>query len=165
MATPYLSEIRIMSFGFAPKGWAVCNGQILPASQNAALFQLLGATYGGNGTTTFALPNLQARIPVHMGSGFAVGQSGGEQEHTLTSAELPLHAHAAGGTTAAANSPIPASNYLGAAANFYGPLANPTALSPATITAYGNGQPHNNMQPYLVLNFCIALQGIFPSPN
>jgi len=165
MGTPYLSEIKIMSFGFAPKGWAACNGQLLPISQNQALFSLLGTTYGGNGTTNFALPNLQARLPVHMGTGFTLGQQGGEQAHTLSVNELPAHSHPANGTAVAGNSPIAVDNYLGGAANFYAPLGNTTPLSPGTLTAFGNSQPHNNMQPYLVLNFCIALQGIFPSQN
>jgi microcystin-dependent protein len=170
MATPFLSEIRIFSFTFAPKGWAMCNGQIMAINQNAALFSLLGTTYGGNGTTTFALPNLQGRMPIHEGTGyggmgFALGQVGGEQTHTLSLSEMPQHTH-----SAAAN-PGPA-NAGGAPGNFwangnqpaYASSTNAT-LSPATVNNIGGNQPHNNMAPYLVLNFCIALTGIFPSQN
>jgi microcystin-dependent protein len=162
MSTPYLSEIRIMSFGFAPRGWTPCNGQLLPINQNQALFSLLGTTYGGNGTTNFALPNLQARVPVHMGTGFSLGQLGGEQSHTLMLSELPGHGHTAFGSANAANAPIAAGNYLGGV-TLYAPLTNGTTLAPSTVTAYGSSQSHSNMQPYLVLNFCIALQGIYPT--
>jgi microcystin-dependent protein len=165
VSTPYLSEIKIMSFPFAPKGWAQCNGQLLPINQNQALFSLLGTMYGGDGRTTFALPNLQGRVPIHMGSGFPQGSLGGEQAHTLTLGEAPLHVHAAYGTSSDGDSPIPAGNFLGAADNMYAPLSNPVALTPATVTNAGGSQAHENMQPYLVLNFCIALQGIFPSQN
>jgi microcystin-dependent protein len=165
VATPYLSEIRMMSFNFAPKGWALCNGQLLPINQNQALFSLLGTTYGGDGRTTFGLPNLQGRVPVHRGTGFVQGQSGGEQTHTLVVGEEPVHTHTAVGTLTAGDAPIPTGNYLGAANNMYAPLANPTTLHPSTIGNAGAGQPHENMQPYLVLSFCIALQGVFPSPN
>ncbi len=165
MGTPYLSEIKIMSFGFAPKGWAQCNGQLLPINQNQGLFSLLGTTYGGDGRVNFGLPNLQGRTANHMGSGFTLGQLGGEQAHTLSISELPTHVHTAVGTTTAGNSPIPTSNYLGKADNMYGPPANLTSLQPGTIGVVGGSQPHNNMQPYLVLNFCIALQGIFPTQN
>jgi microcystin-dependent protein len=165
VGTPYLSEIRIMSFGFAPKGWAQCNGQLLPINQNQALFSLLGTYYGGDGRTTFALPNLQGRTPIHIGGGYQIGQAGGEQSHTLAQGEVPMHSHAAMGTVTAGDSPIPSGNYLGAADNAYGPLVNPTAIQPATVTSDGGSQAHQNMQPFLVLNFCIALQGIFPSQN
>jgi microcystin-dependent protein len=165
VTTPYLSEIRILAFNFAPKGWALCNGQLLSISQNAALFSLLGTTYGGNGVTNFALPNLQANIPLHFGQGFTLGQSGGEQAHTLTTGEMPTHSHSAVGTTAVATAPVPGGNFLGNSANLYTPLANPTTLTPATVGNAGGSQPHNNQQPYLVLNFCIALVGIYPSRN
>jgi microcystin-dependent protein len=161
----FLSEIRIMSFGFAPKGWAQCNGQLLPISQNQALFALLGTTYGGNGTTNFALPNLQARIPIHQGSNHLLGEAGGEQAHNLSVGETPVHAHTAYGTTSDGDSPIPAGNFLAAADNFYAPLAHTTALQATTISLTGGSQAHDNMQPYLVLNFCIALVGIFPTQN
>jgi microcystin-dependent protein len=165
VATPYLSEIRIMTFNFAPKGWALCNGQLLPINQNQALFSLLGTTYGGDGVTTFGLPNLQGSVPVHRGAGFVPGQRGGEQTHTLVIGEDPVHTHTALGTVTAGDSPIPTGNYLGAANNMYAPLANATTLHPSTIGSAGGSQAHDNMQPYLVLSFCIALQGVFPSPN
>jgi microcystin-dependent protein len=165
VATPYLSEIRIMAFGFAPKGWALCNGQLLPINQNQALFSLLGTTYGGDGRTTFGLPNFQGRVPVHRGNGFVQGQSGGEQAHTLVVGEEPVHTHTAVGTVTGGDAPIPTGNYLGGADNMYAPLANPTTLHPSTIGNAGASQPHENMQPYLVLSFCIALQGVFPSQN
>jgi microcystin-dependent protein len=165
MSVPFISEIRIMSFGFPPRGWAQCNGQLLPINQYQALFSLLGTTYGGDGRTTFGLPNLQARTAIHVGGGQGLGQSGGEPGHLLTIAETPgQHAHAAAASTTAGDSPIPAGNYLGAADNLYGPLADTTPLPAATVANAG-GQPHNNMQPYLVLNFCIALQGAYPSRN
>jgi len=165
LAEPFLSEIRIFSFNFAPKGWALCNGQAMPINQNQALFSLLGTTYGGNGQTTFALPDLQTRMPIHMGNGQTLGERGGEQAHTLTQTEMPLHTHAAVGTSSNADSPLPSGNLLGAANNMYGPATNLTSLEPTTIAPQGGGQPHDNMQPYLALNFCIALQGIFPSRN
>jgi microcystin-dependent protein len=165
VATPYLSEIRIMSFVFPPKGWALCNGQTLSISQNQALFSLLGNMYGGDGSRTFALPNLQGRVPVHRAPGFTQGQLGGEQAHTLTVGEEPVHTHAAMGTSTAGDAPIPAGNYLGAANNMYAPLANTTPISPTTIMNAGGSQPHQNMQPYTVLSFCIALQGVYPTPN
>ena len=165
MGTPYLSEIRIMSFGFAPKGWAQCNGQLLPINQNQALFALLGTTYGGDGRVNFALPNLQARTPVHTGSGFVLGQPGGEQAHTLNVVETPTHVHTAVAVNTAGDSPIPTSNYLGSADNLYSGAADLTPIQPATIGPVGGSQAHENMQPYLVLNFCIALQGIFPTQN
>src|SRR4051812_33181774 len=159
MSTPFMSEIRIMSFNFAPQGWALCNGQLLAISQNQALFSLLGTMYGGNGQTNFALPNMQGRIPVHFGQGFSVGQTGGEEHHTIGVAEMPAHRHIAQGTTSNADSPIPTGNLLGAANNMYGSpnAGNLTALEPSSITSAGGSQPHENMQPYLVLNYCIAL--------
>lgn len=165
MAEPFISEIRIMSFGFAPKGWALCNGQFLPINQNQALFSLLGTTYGGNGQTTFALPNLQGRVPIHFGSGHSLGELGGQQAHTLTIPELPTHMHQAQASPANGNTPIPTNGVLAAVNNLYGSATNLTALSPATITNAGGSQAHLNMQPFLALNFCIALQGIFPSQS
>jgi microcystin-dependent protein len=160
-----MSEIRIMAFGFAPRGWAQCAGQLLPVNQNQALFSLLGTTFGGDGRTTFGLPNLLGSTAIHRGNGFQLGQRGGEQAHVLVPGETPPHTHSAYATPVAGNSPIPADNYLGGADNFYGPLNNTTSMSPSTIANSGGGQPHNNLQPYLVLNFCIALQGAFPSQN
>lgn len=166
MSVPFLSEIKIVSWNFPPKGWAFCNGQLLLINQNQALFSLLGTTYGGDGRTTFGMPNLQGRTAVHFGNGFTVGQMGGEQSHVLNATEMPTHTHAVYGTTSDADSDAPAGNYLGAAQNMYGPATSLTAINPSTVsTAAGSGQPHNNLQPYLVLNFIIALQGIFPSQN
>jgi microcystin-dependent protein len=165
MGTPFLSEIKIMSFGFPPKGWALCNGQLLPINQNQALFSLLGTTYGGDGRINFGLPNLQGRTPTHFGGGMTLGQLGGEQNHTLTISELTTHIHVAYASPQNANVPAPANAVLGAAAGAYAPAQNLTSLVPATLAQTGGSQPHNNMQPYLTLNFCIALQGIFPSQN
>jgi microcystin-dependent protein len=162
VSDPFLGEIRIVSWSFAPRGWAFCNGQLLPVSQNAPLFTLLGKTYGGDGQTTFSLPNLQGLTPIHMGNGFTIGQQGGEQAHTLTIDEAATHTHSAAGSSTSGDSPVPAGNYLGGADNFYAPLQNATTLPSATIASTGGSQPHNNMQPYLVLSFVIALQGIFP---
>lgn len=165
MAEPFLSEIRIMSFPFAPKGWALCNGQLLPINQNQALFSLLGTTFGGDGRVNFALPNLQGRAPIHVGSGHTLGERGGEPAHTLSIAELPQHVHLAMGSPENANTPVPTNNLLGAALNAYAPAANPLALNSSSVTNAGGSQAHLNMQPFLALNFSIALQGIFPSPN
>jgi microcystin-dependent protein len=165
VALPYISEIRIMSFGFAPRGWAQCNGQLVPISQNVPLFSLIGTTYGGDGVNTFGLPNLQGRTPVSFAAGYNLGSIGGEQSHVLTVGEEPTHTHTALGTSTGGDSPVPAGNYLGAADSTYGPLVNATPLQAATIANAGGSQPHNNMQPYLVLNFCIALVGVFPTQN
>jgi microcystin-dependent protein len=165
MGVPYMSEIRIMSFGFAPKGWAQCDGQLLPINQNQALFALLGTQFGGNGQTNFALPDFRGRTPIHVGAGFIIGQRGGEPSHTLSMAEMTAHMHVAQGTTTNADVSAPTGNFLGAANNEYAPAANLTPLHSSSITNAGGGQPHENMQPYLTLNFCIALQGVFPSRN
>jgi microcystin-dependent protein len=165
VAEPFLSEIRIMSFNFPPKGWALCNGQFLPINQNQALFSLLGTTYGGNGQTTFALPDLRSRVPIHFGAGFTLGQAGGEQAHTLTMAELPTHTHAARATSDDANASLPGGNILATAANAYAAAAALTTVQPGTVTNVGGSQAHTNLQPFLGLTFCIALQGIFPSQN
>ena len=167
MAEPFLSEIRIMSFGFPPKGWALCNGQLLPINQNQALFSLLGTTYGGDGRVNFGLPNLQGRTPIHMGSGHTLGERGGEQGHTLSISEIPTHVHSAMATSANGSVIIPTGNLLagGTPQRYHAPDANLTALNSATLANVGGSQAHLNMQPFLVLNFCIALQGIFPSQN
>ncbi len=168
MAEPFLSEIRLMSFNFAPRGWALCNGQLLPINQNQALFSLNGTTWGGNGQTNFALPNLQGRVPIHFGAGFTLGQAGGAETHTLSQVELPQHTHQVVASTSPASLPSPVGNLLAQTpSNLYG---NGTAgvnatLNPANISSSGGSQPHSNMQPFLAINFCIALQGIFPSPN
>jgi microcystin-dependent protein len=162
MAEPFLSEIRIMSFGFPPKGWATCDGQLLPINQNQALFSLLGTTYGGDGRVNFGLPNLQGRTPIHMGSSHTLGERGGEQGHTLSISEIPTHTHTAlASPTAATKATIPG-NVL-ASSPVYGPPSNLTSLLPNTLANVGGSQAHLNMQPFLVLNFSIALQGIFPS--
>ncbi len=168
MAEPFLSEIRLMSFAFPPKGWALCNGQLLPINQNQALFSLLGTTFGGDGRVNFALPNLQGRVPIHVGSGHTLGERGGEQAHTLSVAELPTHTHAANATTATATTNIPTPSLVLAqstASNLYRASSNLVALDPNVILNIGGSQAHLNMQPFLTLSFCIALQGIFPSPN
>jgi microcystin-dependent protein len=165
MAEPFLSEIRIMSFNFAPKGWALCNGQLLPINQNQALFSLLGTTFGGDGRVNFALPDQRARVPIHVGSGHTLGEKGGEQAHTLSISELPTHTHTLNANSGNATTPLTGGNLLAAGNNLYAPASNMTALSPTMVPNVGGSQPHLNMQPYLVLNFCIALQGIFPSPN
>lgn len=166
MSEPFLSEIKIFSFNFPPKGWALCNGQLLPVNQNQALFALLGTTYGGNGQTTFALPNLQGRVPIHTGNGHNLGTTGGSRSVTVSLQQLPTHAHALNATNADQNrTALPTGNFLGPVNNLY---AAPNSLGPlnaASVTSLGGSQPHNNMMPYLTLNFCIALQGIFPSRN
>ena len=163
MAEPFLSEIRIMSFGFPPQGWALCNGQLLPINQNQALFSLLGTTYGGDGRVNFGLPNLQGRVPIHMGSGHTLGEVGGEQAHTLSIAELPTHVHTARASSTNANGLVAAANVLAASNNLYAAPNNLTAILPNTLGNVGGSQAHLNMEPFLTLSFCIALQGIFPS--
>ena len=168
MSEPFLGELRMMSFTFPPKGWALANGQLLPINQNQALFSLFGTTYGGDGRVNFALPNLQGRVPIHMGSGFAQGQVGGETAHTLTMGEMTAHDHVYNASSAAATTNTPTSS-LGLATSagsfLYGPPANLVAMNAQAITFVGGSQPHNNMQPYLTISFCVALQGIFPSQN
>ena len=166
MAEPFLSEIRLMSFVFAPKGWALCNGQLLPINQNQALFSLLGTTFGGNGQTTFALPDLRGRVPVHVGGGYILGTRAGAAAHTLTLNEMPQHTHSVNVNANAGATANPGNAVLSKApANVYGPPQNLGAMNAASVLQTGGSQAHNNMQPYLTLNFCIALQGIFPSPN
>lgn len=166
MAEPFLSEIRIMSFVFAPRGWALCNGQLLPINQNQALFSLLGTTFGGDGRVNFALPDLRGRTPIHVGSGHTLGERGGEQAHTLNIAEIPTHTHQGSFTTSAANAAPGNTVVPGATLNpAYGPVQSLVAMNPASLTTIGGSQAHLNMQPFLTLSFCIALQGIFPSPT
>lgn len=165
MAEPFLSEIRIMSFNFAPRGWALCNGQLLPINQNQGLFSLLGTTFGGDGRVNFALPNLQGRAPIHVGGGHTLGERGGEQAHTLSIAEIPTHTHVLLGSPSNANVAPAVGNVLATANNVYSIPSNLTALGPSSIASVGGSQAHLNMQPFLTLNFSIALQGIFPSPT
>lgn len=165
MAEPFLSEIRIVSFGFAPRGWAMCNGQLLPINQNQALFSLLGTTFGGDGRVNFALPDVRGRVPIHVGQGHTLGERGGEQAHTLSISEVPTHVHVAMASPTTANTPVSTANVLGSALNTYRPADALTALNPGSLANTGGSQAHLNMQPFLTLTFCIALQGIFPSPN
>ena len=171
MSEPYLSEIRIFSFGFAPKGWAFCNGQTLAISQNAALFSLIGTFYGGNGTTTFQLPNLQGCVPLHMGAtlggnSYTIGQQAGESNVTLNTTQLASHTHTVNANSGAdADTPNAGVVPGGGGVNAYGPSAGGATMNNAIVGQTGGNQPHSNLQPYLVLNFCIALQGIFPSRN
>jgi microcystin-dependent protein len=164
MGTPYLSEIKIMSFPFAPQGWAQCNGQLLPINQNQALFSLLGTTYGGNGVQNFALPDLRGRTPIHFGT-HTLGEKGGEEAHTLVIGEMPAHPHIAQGSNNNGDNVIPTDNVFGGIAGLYGQPSNLTNIQPTDVTNTGGSQAHQNMQPFLTLNFCIALQGIFPSRN
>jgi microcystin-dependent protein len=163
MAEPFLAEIRMMSFGFPPKGWALSDGQLLPINQNQALFSLLGTVYGGDGRVNFGLPNLQGRTPMHMGNGHVLGELGGEQGHTLSISEIPTHTHTANASNQNANAQPPTGGALGLVANLYNAAASLTSLLPSTLGSVGGSQAHLNMQPFLVISFCIALQGIFPS--
>jgi microcystin-dependent protein len=171
MAEPFLSEIRIMSFVFAPKGWALCNGQLLPINQNQALFSLLGTTFGGDGRVNFALPDLRSRVPIHVGGAHTLGERGGEAAHTLSIAELPTHTHVMNASAQVGNSVNPRSVSAGHVfaqdpGNAYSPSQeSPTAVHAQSVGSIGGSQAHLNLQPFLTLNFCIALQGIFPSPN
>src|SRR3977135_24294 len=165
MSEQFLSEIRMMSFVFPPKGWALCNGQTLPINQNQALFSLLGTTYGGNGQTTFALPDLQGRTPNHVGQGHVLGERGGEQAHTLSQAEMPAHIHMAQASPTDGSLVIATGNYLAPVNQLYGAPAHLTTLVSGEIGNTGGSQAHLNMQPFLTVSFCIALVGIFPSRN
>ncbi len=173
MSEPFVAEIRIFGFNFAPRGWAFCNGQLLPISQNTALFSLLGTTYGGDGKTTFALPNLQGSAPLQQGQGqglsqYFLGEIGGESSVTLLESEIPAHSHAVNASSASGTSNDPTGNVWAAPTvarqgiDVYG-STNGAAMSPQALSPSGGSQPHNNMMPYLTLNFCIALQGIYPA--
>jgi microcystin-dependent protein len=165
---PFLGEILLISFNFPPKGWAFCNGQLLPINQNQALFSILGTTYGGNGQTTFALPDLRGRVPVHRdGQGlFVLGQHAGEEQHTVTASELPAHGHLVAGSSDTADRKDPGAHHFGANSGRYPYGAAPSVgMSPASVTSVGGSQPHENRSPFLVLNYVIALQGVFPSQN
>ena len=171
MAEPFISEIRMMSFGFAPKGWALTNGQLLPINQNQALFSLLGTTFGGDGRTNFALPDNRGRVPIHVGNGHTIGERAGEATHTLTTSGMPTHTHGLGAVSSASvsgNLTTTTGNLLATTTpnNLYSNVpTNATTLNVGTIASTGGSQAHNNLQPYLTISFCIALQGIFPSPS
>jgi microcystin-dependent protein len=160
-----MGEVKIISWNYAPRGWALCNGQFLPINQNQALFSILGTTFGGNGQTTFALPDLRGRAPLHRNTD-VLGQAAGEEFHTLTQSEMPAHTHFAQASNSTGDINVPTGNILGnVAAKIYKAPSNLTTIRPDTITNIGGSQPHENRQPFLVVNFIIALQGIFPSRN
>lgn len=163
MADPFIAEIRLFSFNLVPKGWAKTNGQILPIAQNTALFSLIGTFYGGNGQTNFALPDLRGCVPLHSGGGYTLGQRGGEQNHTLLVAEIPNHTHQLHASSNNATATALTDTFYPAVAetNIYASGA-PNTMMKADTSIQGSSQPHNNMQPFLTLNFCIALQGVFP---
>jgi microcystin-dependent protein len=165
MSEPFLGELKIISWNFPPKGWAFCNGQLLPINQNQALFSILGTTYGGDGMRTFGLPNLQGRTPMHVGNGIVLGELGGENTHTLNISEIPAHTHVSSASTNTSTSASPGGNSWGNAGLASYSTSPNAAMSPAAVTVTGGNQPHENTQPYLVLNIIIALQGIFPSQN
>jgi len=162
---PFMSEIRLFSFDFAPPGWAMCNGQLLPINQNQALFSLMGTTFGGDGRVNFALPDLRGRVPIHEGNGHTLGEQGGEQAHTLSISEIPTHTHVLNASQANGTTIIAAGNLLAGSPNqaYRPPDGNLAAMNAGTVANAGGSQAHLNMQPFLALNFCIALQGIFPS--
>ena len=169
MSEPFLGEIRIFGFNFPPRGWALCNGQIISIAQNTALFSLLGISFGGNGQTTFGLPNLQSRVPVHFGQGpglsnYIIGQQGGSETVTLTTQEMPAHNHPAGANSGGATATRP-SGAVPAGGGAYAATSDGTVMNNAFIGPAGGSQPHQNLQPYLAVNFSIALEGIFPSRN
>jgi len=167
MSSPFVAEIRMFGFNFPPTGWAFCNGQLLPLSQNTALFSLLGTTYGGDGKSTFALPDLQGNVPLHPGQGqglslYDLGQAGGSSTVTLLTSEIPLHSHSFTATEEIVNENNVTNNFFGAGESRYAPAANVTQMAPQALPPAGGSLPHNNLMPYLVVNFCIALQGVFP---
>jgi microcystin-dependent protein len=167
MSEPFLAEIRMVGFNFAPRGWAFCDGQILPINQNQSLYSLLGTTYGGEGRTTFALPDLRGRTPIHVAESYRQGQRGGAEQITLTQAQVPNHTHAAQATSDTGSAPIPSGNVLAdsAPSEQYHAASSLVGLNAGTIANTGAGQGHENMQPYIAVNFCIALRGLFPSRN
>ena len=168
MSEPFLAEIRMVGFNFPPRGWAFCDGQILPISQNQSLYSLLGTTYGGDGQTSFALPDIRGRTPIHVGSdgaqSYQQGQKGGEETHTLTDNEMPQHKHGAEFSSDSGNTPLPPNNTLANTSNAFNEGKALVAME-NVIANKGSGQAHNNMQPFMAVNFCIALQGLFPSQN
>lgn len=167
MAQPYVGEIRMFAGNFAPAGWMFCEGQLLPISENETLFQLIGTTYGGDGQSTFALPDLRGRLPVHQGNGFILAETGGAEEITLTVSQIPAHSHPLLSANAVANDPNPSNNVLGesSAVSLYNSANAAAAMAPQSISSVGGSQPHTNFQPYLCINYIISLFGIFPSPT
>lgn len=167
MSEPFLGEIKIISWNYPPKGWAFCNGQFLPINQNQPLFALLGTMYGGNGQTTFALPDFRGKIPMHVGGNHSQGETAGQYAHTVTLQEMPQHLHFLQATNNVGTTPNPDGTVIlsKSVANSYGIAANLVAMNPAIVGNVGGSQAHENKQPFLVLNFVIALQGIFPSRN
>jgi len=165
VSEPFLAEIRIFGFNFAPRGWAMCDGQILPINQNQSLYSLLGTTYGGDGRTSFALPDLRGRVPIHIGNGHVQGQKSGEETHTLGVNEMPGHTHTIQASADASTSQDPTNNVLAESGQIYKQSSNLVDMVSGTMANAGGGQAHENMQPFLAVNFCIALQGLFPSRN
>ena len=166
MGQPFLGEVKLISWNFPPKGWAFCNGQLLPINQNQALFSILGTMYGGNGQTTFALPDLRGRAAIHQGPAFNIGQNGGEEFHTLVTGEMPSHNHIVKASDTQGDKNTLQGDILAREVGVpYGAFGSTTNLNPTTVTNVGGSQPHENRQPFLVVNFIIALQGIFPSRN
>jgi microcystin-dependent protein len=167
MGEPFLAELKIVSFNFPPKGWALCNGQLLPINQNQALFSLLGTMYGGNGQTNFALPNLRGRIPIHFGNGHTQGEAAGAESVTVNIQQLPTHVHSvqASNVNATTDTPDNTVALATSAIDLYRTPTSLVAMEPGTVSSVGGSQPHENRQPYLVLNYIIALQGIFPARN
>jgi microcystin-dependent protein len=167
MAQPYVGEIRIFAGNFAPAGWMFCEGQLLPISENETLFQLIGTTYGGDGESTFALPDLRGRIPLHQGNGFILAETGGAEEITLTVNQIPSHSHPVLANSGAGSASSPQNNLLATTVgNIYSaPTGNQVNMSAAAVSSVGGSQPHNNFQPYLCVNYIISLFGIFPSPT
>jgi microcystin-dependent protein len=168
MSEPFLSEVRLVSFVFPPKGWALCDGQLMPINQNQALFSLLGTTYGGDGRVNFGLPDLRGRAPIHMGNGHVLGEHGGEASHTVTIAEMPTHVHSLQAVNGAENGNTPQAHLLANTSGnlgVYGPATNLASMFPGDVSNVGGSQAHLNQSPFLVMNWIIALQGIFPSQN
>ena len=167
MSTPYIGEIRMFAGNFAPVGWLLCQGQLLPISQYDVLFNLIGTTYGGDGQNTFALPNLASRIPYHQGSGYVLGQMGGAETVTLTTNQIPAHSHSLNADENSGTELSPANNVLAQTQNplMYRSITPSLAMNGNSVTSDGGGQPHDNMVPFLTINFIIATEGIFPSPS
>ena len=170
MSEPFLAEIRMVGFNFAPRGWAFCDGQILPINQNQSLYSLLGTTYGGDGRTSFALPDLRSRVPIHTGDSgdnisYQLGQKTGEETHALSAAEMPQHTHVAQGVSDSADNTDPAGKQFASTSGLYHAASSLVKMDRSNIPNVGGGQSHDNMQPYLTVNYCIALRGLFPSRN